>query len=151
MDWKTVKKIDAHVHLVPPETLDWIDGVWKQADPTIYLELMEKYHVEKALLVPINEGATYYRDCSRTNQWLGSMADRSNGKFIAFADVLPIGGYFYDTAPYSLEQAVTEYGLKGLKLHPSNLGIPIDSLEMVPVVRKAINFPFERSAILPSH
>ncbi|MCC8101499.1 MAG: amidohydrolase [Clostridiales bacterium] len=137
MDWKTVKKIDAHVHLVPPETLEWIDGVWKQADPTVYLELMEKYHVEKALLVPINEGATYYRDCSRTNQWLGSMADRSDGKFIAFADVLPIGGYFYDTAPYSLEQAVTEYGLKGLKLHPSNLGIPIDSLEMVPVVRKA--------------
>ncbi|MCD8075921.1 MAG: hypothetical protein LUF27_13010 [Lachnospiraceae bacterium] len=56
MDWKTVKKIDAHVHLLPAETLEWIDGVWKQADPTVYLELMKKYHVEKALLVPINEG-----------------------------------------------------------------------------------------------
>ncbi|MCD8075920.1 MAG: hypothetical protein LUF27_13005 [Lachnospiraceae bacterium] len=75
------------------------------------------------------------------------MVDRTDGKFIAFADVLPMGGYFYDTAPYSLEQAVTEYGLKGLKLHPSNLGIPIDSLEMVPVMA-VLGFPSARKTLL---
>ncbi|MCD7770516.1 MAG: amidohydrolase [Oscillospiraceae bacterium] len=137
MDWKTVKKIDAHVHLVPEETLGWIDGVWKHAEREEYIRLMDEYNVEKAVLVPINEGATYYPNCSKTNGWLAEMMNSSDGRFISFADVLPTGGYFYDTAPYFLEQAVNEYGLKGLKLHPSNLGIPIDSLEMVPVIRTA--------------
>ncbi len=137
MDWKTVRKIDAHVHLAPEETLSWIGGVWKHAEREEYLRLMDKYNVEKAVLVPINEGATYNSDCSKTNRWLADMMNSSDGRFISFADVLPAGGYFYDTAPYFLEQAVKEYGLKGLKLHPSNLGIPVDSLEMVPVIRTA--------------
>ncbi len=137
MDWKSVKKIDAHVHLIPEENLNWIEGVWKHADRAEYLRLMDEYNIEKAVLVPINEGATYYPDCSKTNRWLADMMNSSNGRFISFADVQPSGGYFYDTAPYFLEQAVNEYGLKGLKLHPSNLGIPIDSLEMVPVIRAA--------------
>ncbi len=117
LDWKTVKKIDAHVHLAPEETLSWIGGVWKHAEREEYLRLMDKYNVEKAVLVPINEGATYNSDCSKTNRWLADMMNSSDGRFISFADVLPAGGYFYDTAPYFLEQAVKEYGLKGLKLH----------------------------------
>ncbi|MCD8006508.1 MAG: amidohydrolase [Oscillospiraceae bacterium] len=137
MDWKTVKKIDAHVHLVPEETLAWIEGVWKHAEREEYIRLMDEYNVEKAVLVPINEAATYNSDCSKTNQWLADMMSSSDGRFISFADVLPAGGYFYDTAPDFLEQAVNEYGLKGLKLHPSNLGIPVDSLEMIPVIRTA--------------
>ncbi len=137
MDWKKVPKIDAHVHLIPPENLEWIEGSWKFADASVYVELMAKYNVEKAVLVPINEGPTYYEDCSRTNQWLASMMKESGGRFISFADVLPAGGYFYDTAPCYLKEAVEEFGLKGLKVHPSNLGIPVDSLEMVPLFRAA--------------
>lgn len=38
--------------------------------------------------------------------------------------------------PYIIEEAYN-LGLKGLKIHPSNLGIPIDSLDMVPIFRKA--------------
>ncbi len=137
MDWRTIEKIDAHVHLLPRANLSWQEGEWKAADGDLYLALMEKYHIKQAVLLPINEPNTYYRDCEKTNRWLAREMKRSKGKWIAFADVHPAGGYFHEMAPFYLEQAVTEFGLKGLKIHPSNLGIPIDSLEMVPLIRKA--------------
>ena len=137
MDWRTIEKIDAHVHLLPKENLSWQQGAWKQADADILTALMEKYKIRQAVALPINDPGTYYPDCQKINRWLADLMNKSNGKLIAFADVHPAGGYFHEMAPWYLEQAVTEFGLKGLKLHPSNLGIPMDSLEMVPVIRKA--------------
>ncbi len=137
MDWKKIKKMDAHVHLIPQEHLSWQEGEWKQADTELYTKLMECYHVERAVLLPINDPGTFYHDCEKTNRWLAEQMKASNGRLIAFADVHSAGGYFHEMAPYYLEQAVEEFGLKGLKLHPSNLGIAIDSLDMIPVVRKA--------------
>lgn len=137
MDWKKLKKIDAHVHLLPQENLSWQEGEWKQADARLHAKLMERYHVEQAVLVPINDLGTFYPDCEHTNRWLAAQMEASEGRLIAFADVHPAGGYFHETAPYFLEQAVKEFGLKGLKLHPSNLGIAIDALDMIPVIRKA--------------
>lgn len=141
MDWKKVRKIDGHVHLLPEESLAWKrqedPGCWGMAEETRFLRIMEEYNVEKAVLTPINDGYTYFSDPDTTNSWLGSMMKKYPEKFIAFADVVNAGGYFYDTAPCWLERAVKEFGLKGLKLHPSNLGMDMDSLEMVPVLRKA--------------
>ncbi len=137
MDWKTVKKIDTHIHLLPQENLSWQEGEWKLADVNTYMQLMNTHHVKSAILLPINDPHTYYNDCEKTNRWLSEQMKLSNGKLIAFADVHPAGGYFHEMAPYYLEQAVEEFGLKGLKLHPSNLGIAIDSLDMIPVIRKA--------------
>ncbi len=137
MDWRKIEKIDAHIHLLPQEKVLLQNGDWRQADLNIYMNLMEQYHVKQAILVPINEGNTYYLDHEKTNEWLSAVMKESNNRIISFADVLPAGGYFHEMAPYYLEKAVLENGLKGLKLHPSNLGIPIDSLDMVPVVRKA--------------
>lgn len=141
MDWKQIKKIDAHVHLLPPESLsmkkEYEPDCWGHADVEEYLKIMEEYHVEKAILVPINEPYTYYEDVNKTNEWLGNMMKSYPDKFVAFADVLNNGGYFNEFAPWWLETAVNEKGLKGLKLHPSNLGINIDSLDMVPVIRQA--------------
>lgn len=140
-DWRELKKYDAHVHLLPPGTLEQKreedpDG-WGQADPAVYRSLMETYNVQKAVLVPINDGGTYFFDPEKTNEWLGGMARESGGAFLPFADVLNTGGYFYEMAPWWLETAVKDQGARGLKLHPSNLGIPVDALEMVPVLRTA--------------
>lgn len=141
MDWKKISKIDAHVHLLPPERLADFKrddpDCWGHADAHEYCKLMEAYGVEKAILVPINEPYTYFEDPERTNQWLGSLVSEYPGRFVAFADVLNNGGYFSEFAPEWLSNAATQYGAKGLKLHPSNLGINVDSLDMVPVVRKA--------------
>ncbi len=137
VDWKKIEKIDGHVHLLPPENLSWQVNEWKRADASVYTELMDRYHVKKAVLVPINDGPTYYSSPEKTNAWLSAMMEESGGRFVSFADVLPAGGYFHEMAPDLLEDAVTEHHLKGLKLHPSNLGIAIDALDMVPVIRKA--------------
>lgn len=141
MDWKKIKKIDGHVHLLPEESLVWKrqedPACWGMAEEERFLAIMEEYHVEKAVLAPINDFGTYFDDPDKTNAWLGSMMGKHPDKFIAFADVVNAGGYFYEMAPYWLERAVKEFGLKGLKLHPSNLGMDIDCLDMVPVLRKA--------------
>lgn len=141
MDWKHIKKIDAHVHLLPEKTLAWKreedPDCWGMADSEFFLKIMEEYHVEKAVLMPINDGGTYFEDPDRTNEWLGSMVRAYPDRFIAFADVVNAGGYFHEMAPYWLERAVKEYGLRGLKIHPSNLGLDADCLDMVPVLRKA--------------
>ncbi len=137
MDWKTLEKIDAHVHILPPENLSWQEGEWKQADISRHSALMDAYHVVQAVALPINDPGTFYPDCEKTNRYLCDLMHSSNGRYLAFGDVHPAGGYFHETAPWYLEQAVQEFGLKGLKLHPSNLGLPIDALDMVPVIRKA--------------
>ncbi len=40
MDWKTVKKIDAHIHLLPNNELKQ-NEVWNKADKDIYLDIMK--------------------------------------------------------------------------------------------------------------
>ncbi|MCM1298386.1 MAG: amidohydrolase [Firmicutes bacterium] len=140
-DWKEIRKTDAHVHLLPEESLavkkECDPDCWGHADPDEYLELMEEYNIAKAVLVPINEQFTYCREVSDTNKWLGDMTKKYPDKFMAFADVVNNGGYFALDMPFVIREAQQEYGLSGLKLHPSNLGIEIDSLDMVPVIREA--------------
>ncbi|MGL6174409.1 MAG: hypothetical protein ACRC1P_07345, partial [Cellulosilyticaceae bacterium] len=71
MDWKQIKKIDAHVHLLPPESLAmkqvYEPDCWGHADVTSYLAIMKEYNVAKAILVPINEPHTYYENAHKTN------------------------------------------------------------------------------------
>lgn len=99
MDWKKLKKIDAHVHLLPQENLSWQEGEWKQADARLHAKLMERYHVEQAVLVPINDLGTFYPDCEHTNRWLAAQMEASEGRLIAFADVHPAGGIFSRNRP----------------------------------------------------
>ncbi len=139
-DWKKIRKIDAHVHILPPERLALWKGEespWAHADLEEFYQIMNEYNVNKAILVPTNDGRLYYENVDRTNQWLGQMQQRYPKRFYAFADILKEGAYFYEDTPYVLEDAIKEYGLKGLKIHPSNLNLDMDSLEMVPVLRKA--------------
>ena len=139
-DWKKIRKIDAHVHILPPERLALWKGEespWAHADLEEFYQIMNEYNVNKAILVPTNDGRLYYENVDRTNQRLGQMQQRYPKRFYAFADILKEGAYFYEDTPYVLEDAIKEYGLKGLKIHPSNLNLDMDSLEMVPVLRKA--------------
>ena len=142
MDWKRIKKIDAHVHVLPPEILKLYreeepDNPWAHADIEEYIGAMEKYNVERAILVPNNDGRMYFPSADDTNRWLGEVQKRYPDRFLAFADVRREGSYFIEDSPYCLEDAVIEYGLSGLKIHPSNLQLDVDSLEMIPVLRKA--------------
>lgn len=146
MDWRKIRKIDAHVHLLPSDRLDLFkntDDPWAHADTDLYLKLMDQYNVEKAVLMPTNDGRLYYEKAEKTNQWLGEMQKSHPDRFLAFADILKEGAYFYEDTPDILDSAVREHGLKGLKIHPQNLNLDADGLEFVPVLRKAaeLNVP----------
>lgn len=144
MSWRTCKKFDAHVHVLPDErtaqflTNEGPDAPWSRCGVEDYLRRMDRYHIEKALLLPVNDPYLYYQDPDETNRFLGGLVKAHPDRFWAFADVTASGAYFIEQTPWILEDAVKEYGLSGLKLHPANLHMDADDLRLVPVLRKAV-------------
>lgn len=142
MKWKDIKKIDAHVHILPADKAKEFaeyngdTHAWSNAVLEKYLPLMEKYNIEKTLLLPVNDMYLYYEDPVKTNNFFAGIKKEYPDKFYAFADILPSGAYFIEDTPYILEKAVNA-GLDGLKIHPTNLNMPADDLRLVPVLRKA--------------
>ena len=141
--WKKCKKFDAHVHVLPAErAAQFLEGEgpeapWSQCSADDYLRRMDRCGIEKALLAPANDQYLYYQDPRETNRFLGELVRAHPDRFHAFADVTASGAYFIEQTPWILEEAVQEYGLSGLKLHPTNLHMDADDLRLVPVLRKA--------------
>lgn len=146
MSWRTCRKFDAHVHVLPRERVDqFIAGEgpgapWSRCGADDFLRRMDRYGIEKALLLPTNDPYLYYQDASETNRFLGGLVKAHPDRFRAFADVTASGAYFIENSPWILEEAVTEYGLSGLKIHPANLHMDADDLRLVPVLRKAADW-----------
>jgi predicted TIM-barrel fold metal-dependent hydrolase len=141
MKWKDIKKIDAHIHLLPKEKLDSLikyEGhPYIKASVENYLSLMEEYNIEKAVLMPMNDMYFYYKDPDKTNMFFSGLISQYENKFLAFADIVNTGAYFIDDSPFVLEKAINEHRLHGLKIHPTNLHMNADDLKLVPVLRKA--------------
>ena len=130
VDWRTIKKIDAHIHILPddvheanPESED----VWVYADLHKYREMMDTLGIEKAVIMPLNDpwlmSMEFTIDAVHKN--LYEMKLRYPGKFYAFADIDT-----RNTPAESVEaihKATQEYGLDGIKIHPNNTGIDLDS------------------------
>ncbi len=130
VDWRIIKKIDAHIHIIPDavhEANPDSDDVWAYADFQKYRQRMDRLGIEKAVVMPLNDpwlmSMEFTVDAVHKN--LSEMKRRCPGKFYAFADV--------DTRNTSAEsveairKAITEYGLDGIKLHPNNTGVDLDS------------------------
>lgn len=143
MSWRTCQKFDAHVHVLPDERAAQFladrgpDAPWSCCGVEDYLRRMDRYGIERALLLPANDQYQYYQDPNETNRFLGELVKRHSDRFWAFADVTASGAYFIEQTPWILETAVKEYGLSGLKIHPTNLHMDADDLCLVPVLRKA--------------
>lgn len=143
MSWRTCKKIDAHVHVLPDARAaeflanEGPGAPWSRCGVDDCLRRMDRYGVERALLVPNNDQYLYDQDPNETNRFLGNVVKGHPDRFWAFADVTASGAYFIEQTPCILERAVTEYGLSGLKIHPTNLHMDADDLRLVPVLRKA--------------
>lgn len=130
VDWRTIKKIDAHIHILPDavhEANPDSEDVWVYADLHKYREMMDTLGIEKAVIMPLNDpwlmSMEFTIDAVHKN--LYEMKQRFPGKFYAFADI--------DTRNTSTEsveairKAIEEYGLNGIKIHPNNTGIDLDS------------------------
>ena len=130
-DWRTIKKIDAHIHILPddvheanPDSEDaWVHA----ADLHKYCGMMDRLGIEKAIIMPFNDpwlmSMEFTIDAVHKN--LYEMKQRYPGKFYVFADI--------DTRNLSAEsleairKAIEEYGLDGIKIHPNNTGVDLDS------------------------
>lgn len=148
MQWETMRKIDAHVHILPEEKRQGFikyqgqGSIWAKAELSQYISYMDEYNVEKAILQPTNDMYMYYT-ARETNEYLANIIHQYPDRLLAFADLNANGAYVLDEAPYELEYAVKELGLCGLKIHPNNLNMDADDLRFVPVLRKAaeLNIP----------
>ena len=136
IDWRTIKKIDAHIHILPDEVHEAnpdSEDVWVYADLHKYRTMMDSHGIEKAVIMPLNDpwlmSMEFTIDAVHKN--LYEMKQRYPGKFYAFADIDT-----RNTSAESLEaihKAITEYGLDGIKVHPNNTGVDLDSAYNQPI------------------
>lgn len=130
VDWKALKKIDAHIHILPDavhEANPDSDDVWVYADLHKYRQIMDALNIERAVIMPLNDPWLMSMEftISAVHKNLYDMKQQYPGKFHAFADI--------DTRnepAVSVEaicQAIDEYYLDGIKLHPNNTGVALDS------------------------
>ena len=130
VDWQKLKKIDAHIHILPDavhEANPGSEDAWLHTDLRQYREMMDSLNIEKAVIMPLNDPWLMSMEfsISAVHQNLHDMKQRYPGKFYAFADVDT-----RNTAAESVEairKAIDEYGLDGIKLHANNTGVSVDS------------------------
>ncbi len=139
--WREATKIDFHAHIVLHER--------PESDlplnlPDDMLAAMDAHHVERAVILPINWSAYLPLTPDERADWLAANNDRqaalaaaSAGRFVAYADLALGDVYTPQRAVAELKRAASELGLRGLKIHPANLGIAADDLRLAPVLRQA--------------
>lgn len=130
VDWRTLKKIDAHIHILPDAVheanLD-SDDVWVYADLHKYCNMMDELGIEKAVIMPLNDPWLMSMEFTieAVHKNIYEMKQIYPGKFLAFADI--------DTRNSAVEsvraisKAIDEYQLDGIKIHPNNSGVNLAS------------------------
>ena len=140
--WKEARKIDFHAHVVLHERED---TDLRLNTPEMMLRAMQENNVERAVILPINHPDYFPLSDDERKDWLRANNDRqaalmreSGGRFIAFADCALAGPYnIVDRVVKELGRAVKELGLRGLKIHPSNLKVAADDPRLGPIVEAA--------------
>ena len=130
VDWRTIKKIDAHIHILPDcvhEANPDSEDVWAYADLHKYQAMMDELGIEKAVIMPLNDpwlmSMEFTIDAVHKN--LYEMKQRYPGKFYAFADIDTRNTS--DESVDAIRKAIQEFGLDGIKIHPNNTGLDLDS------------------------
>ena len=134
--WESLKKIDAHIHILPdavhkanPDS----DDTWLCTDLHKYCAMMDALHIEKAVIMPLNDpwlmSMEFTIDAVHRN--LRDMKNTFPGRFYAFADIDT-----RNTPAQSAEaigKAIDCYGLDGIKIHPNNTGCALDDEYNAPI------------------
>lgn len=132
LDWSKLKKIDAHIHILPdcvhemnPDSDP--EESWTYAKIDDYIKIMDLFHIEKAIIMPLNDPYLMSTNftISAVHKNLFDMKRRYPHRFYAFADIDPRNSP--TTSVEALCGAISEYNLDGIKIHPNNTGIPLDS------------------------
>lgn len=147
-DWRSIPKIDAHIHILPDSVHEANPGatdVWSYADLREYQKIMDRYNIRQAVIMPLNDpwlmSMEFTVDAVHEN--LSAMTRR--GRFCALADV-----DVRNPPQISVEavrKALDSQGLVGIKLHPNNTGLALDSPYNMPLFA----FAQERKALVVIH
>lgn len=130
IDWKEIPKIDAHIHLMPEDVIAANQGY---GDPFVdfgsladYLQTMDEYHIEQAIVMPFNDPYMLSIDFTveSTHRNLASMVAEAPQKLLCFADV-DLRKDIADTLA-KLRMILKNKSFLGIKLHPTNARYPID-------------------------
>lgn len=129
VDWRTLKKIDAHIHIIPDvvhKANPDADDVWVYADLHKYCQMMDALGIEQAVIMPLNDPWLMSMEftINAVHKNLYEMKQQYPGKFYAFADI-DIRNSPTESVE-AIRRAIEEYGLDGIKLHPNNTGIAVD-------------------------
>lgn len=132
VDWKTLNKMDAHIHILPDavhEANPDSEDVWIYADLHGYHHMQEKLNIEKAVIMPLNDPWLMSMEFTveAVHRNLSEMKIAYPGRFYAFADV------DYRNTPEKSVAAIAGSGLDGIKLHPNNAGVRLDSEYNAPI------------------
>lgn len=129
-DWRSIPKIDAHIHLLPPDVIAANQGYGDRfvdfGSAEDYLALMDQYHIETAFVMPFNDPCMLSMDfqVASVHNNLLEMCRRSGKRLYCFADIDlkdPI-----EATLAQLERAMENEEFLGVKLHASNAGYPLD-------------------------
>ena len=91
-DWKKVKKIDAHIHIIPDvvhEANPDSEDEWVYANQSKYLNLMKKYNIEQAIIMPLNDPYLMSMELTvdAVNKNLKELVHKYPERFCAMTDV----------------------------------------------------------------
>ncbi|MCK8061566.1 MULTISPECIES: amidohydrolase family protein [unclassified Fusibacter] len=127
------KLIDMHVHSLEC-------GIMCAGDVDVTFETVTKglqeYHVEKACLMPINDIS--WQPVKAMNDYLVEIV-KTHPDYVGFIDIDITRAHFYRGIK-EMESEIEYYhskGLKGIKIHPQNLGVKADDWRLLPIYRLA--------------
>ena len=134
VNWKSIPKIDAHIHLMPPDVIEanqgFNDKFVDYGSVNDYLKLMDKYHIDSAFLMPFNDPYMLSMDFTveAVNNNMTAMCKEGNAdhKLYYFADIDLRNEM--DKTIYELDRVTKQKECLGIKIHPSNTGYPVDGL-----------------------
>lgn len=131
MDWRQLRKIDAHVHLLPEEVHRANAGVeneFSAATAEGHTEWMERFQVEKAILMPFNDPSLLSAGSTvaAVHENLRQLCERYPGKYIAFADIDVRNPPKESCA--EIRRAFQSSCFRGIKIHPGNTELNLDDV-----------------------
>ena len=140
--WRSVRKIDAHVHVVLHQRED---TDLRFNPPDAMLRTMDEQNVEHAVVLPVNYPEYFPLEPDERADWLRSSNERqaaiardSGNRLIGFADCAIDGKYGHPTRGVEeLRRAVADLDLAGLKIHGSNLKTSVDDPRLLPWIDAA--------------
>lgn len=128
VDWRAIPKIDAHIHLMPPDVIEANQGFGDRfvdfGSVSEYRKLMERYHIEAAVIMPFNDPYMLSMDFKVSSVHDNLLSMCAGGGLFCFADI-DMRSSAADTLR-ELERVMQERAFLGVKIHPSNIGYPVD-------------------------